>query len=128
MSEETTVVAARLTRLYKLMETRTALDAQHEADRQAVIPKKVRLALSVIDQDYDIVHGRVQREIDQLEQAIKTDVIALGETVRSTHLLAVYTPPKITWDTPWLEGYAAAHPEVLTAKKEGKATCGIRKA
>lgn len=51
-----------------------------------------------------------------------------GATVKHAGLMAVYSKPRVSWDTAKLEGYALAHPEITAARTTGKPTISIREA
>lgn len=121
-------VAARLVALRWLYEESDELAKNHATAREAAIPRKVREKLAAIDAEYAAEARKIAAGIEEVETDIKTGVISLGHTVKGINLMAVYTPPKVTWDTGWLDGYGAAHPEILTARKTGKPSVAIRKA
>jgi len=62
-----------------------------------------------------------------LEGELQEEIITLGKSVKGTRINAVYTKPRITWETDKLEGYAEAHPEIEKFKKVGKASVSFRK-
>lgn len=62
-----------------------------------------------------------------IEQNIRSMVEDLGESVKSTHLNAVFCEGRTTWDTNKLEGYAAAHPEINKFKNVGQSSVSIRR-
>ena len=62
-----------------------------------------------------------------LEGELQEEIIALGKSVKGTRINAVYSKPRITWETDKLEGYAEAHPEIEKFKKVGKASVSFRK-
>lgn len=63
-----------------------------------------------------------------LEADIKTEVIKHGASVKGAHMQAVWLKPRVSWDTKALDGYSAAHPELLAFRKEGEPSVSIRKA
>ena len=65
---------------------------------------------------------------DALTAEIKDEVVALGETVKGSCLMAVYAKGRVSWDDKALEGYAAAHPEIQPFRKVGNPSESIRKA
>ena len=65
--------------------------------------------------------------VKTLQDGIKTVAVEVGETVKAEHYMAVFTQPKPTWDSGKLEGYAAAHPEILAFRTEKNPYVSIRK-
>lgn len=65
--------------------------------------------------------------VKELQASIKTAAVEVGETVKAEHYMAVFTQPKPTWDSGKLEGYAAAHPEILAFRTEKNPYVSIRK-
>ena len=65
--------------------------------------------------------------VKTLQDGIKAAAVEIGETVKAEHYMAVFTQPKPTWDSGKLEGYAAAHPEILAFRKEKNPYVSIRK-
>ena len=65
--------------------------------------------------------------VKTLQDGIKTAAVEVGETVKANHYMAVFTQPKPTWDSGKLEGYAAAHPEILAFRTEKNPYVSIRK-
>ena len=61
-----------------------------------------------------------------LEAEIKPLVITAGLTIKTPHMMAVYSKPGFTWDGDKLEGYAADHPEVLNFRKPKAASVAFR--
>jgi hypothetical protein len=67
-----------------------------------------------------------QQDYDNLSGEIKAHVIAVGASVKGKYLHAVYSKPRVSWDTTGLDGYAVAHPEVLAFKSFGQPSVSIR--
>jgi hypothetical protein len=57
---------------------------------------------------------------------VKESVIAGGESVKGEFLHAVYVKGRTTWETKLLDGFAAAHPEILQFRKVGEPSVTIR--
>lgn len=65
-------------------------------------------------------------DIALIEAEVKDAVLVLGQTVKSSVLMAVWSKPRVSWDIKALDGYAVAHPEVGAFRKEGKPSVSIR--
>lgn len=116
--------------LDQLAEIRAEIDAQRlafEEQREALIPAEIRKQLDAIDEEEAHVIDELEEAAQRLASEIKVAVTLEQQTVKGTRLQAVYYKPRISWDTRGLLGYAQAHPEVLTFKREGKPTVAIRR-
>ncbi len=69
----------------------------------------------------------VLENIAKLTDEIKTAVIAGSASVKGTYLHAVYSKPRVTWDSKGLEGFMVAHPEIEAFRKVGNPSVSIRK-
>jgi hypothetical protein len=57
-------------------------------------------------------------KLDQLEKAVKEEVLNLKETVRGDGLMAVYIKEGVSWDTQLLFNLATRIPEIKEAQKK----------
>ncbi len=78
-------------------------------------------------QDVQAAMVKVHEEMAEIRDTIKTAVLEHGETVKGERLQAVWCKGRVSWDIKALEGYAAAHPEILSLKSEGQPTVQFRK-
>lgn len=62
----------------------------------------------------------------ELDEFIRSGVLTAEKTVKGGQLMAVFNQGRSTWDGKKLDGYAAAHPEILDFKKVGSPTVSIR--
>lgn len=121
-----TQLVARLTGLRWLYEEKDELAQTHQAARMALIPPEVWEAWAKLDDEFNRQMASVQDAITSVESDIKTGVLALGHTIKDEFVQVVYTPGRVTWDTKFLDGYAAAHPEIIGARKVGQPSASIR--
>jgi len=70
----------------------------------------------------------VSENIDALEAEIKQAIIAHGASVKGSVLHAIFAKGRVSWDTKSLDGYAAAHSELLMFRKVGEPSASIRMA
>ena len=68
----------------------------------------------------------VSENIAALEAEIKQAVISAGTTVKGSFIQAVFTKGRVSWDTKSLDGYAVAHPELLSLRKVGEPSVSLR--
>jgi hypothetical protein len=75
-----------------------------------------------LDSEVDTLNDR----ISELSSRVKEDVLEMGETFKTPLMMAMYCKGRVSWDTKSLDGYAAAHPEILGFKKTGKPSVSIK--
>ena len=61
-----------------------------------------------------------------ISNTLKAYVIENGSTLNGKLHQVVYTKGRVSWDTKKLDGYAAAHPEILEFKTEGEPSASLR--
>lgn len=115
----------KLDQLTQLQGILSAIQSGYMSERNEIL-SKVQSELDALDQYYQPSINQYSQEIERLTQSIKDDVIDQGKTIKSNKLMAVYTKPRITWDTKGLEGYMVAHPEIEVFRNIGKASVSIR--
>ena len=99
-----------------------------EKARDSVLTAEVRQALADIDAEFADGEEAAAISVTSLEDVIKTTTLEIGETVKAESLYAVYSKPRISWDTKGLAGFAVAHPEIEQFRKVGKPSISIRMA
>jgi hypothetical protein len=116
-------------KLNVLSELQSELDVirAHFADlRRGIIPPEIQEKLDEIVAEETTALESAQYGITALTEEIKTLVIETGTTARGDHLMAVWNKGRVSWDSRSLEGYSAAHPEILAFRKEGDPSVSIR--
>lgn len=120
-------ISIYLDNLDDLRSNRELIRIDMEEKREKAIPQEVKNVLDDINAEYLPRLEVVDQRIADLTAAIETLVCDFGATVHGKNLMAVYGKPRTSWDTKKLDGYAAAHPEILAFKKVGdKPTISIR--
>jgi len=99
-----------------------------EKARDSVLTAEVRQALADIDAEFADGEEAAAINVTNLEDVIKATTLEIGETVKGGTLYAVFSKPRISWDTKGLAGFAAAHPEIERFRKTGKPSVSIRPA
>jgi len=109
-------------------------EAQKDASRlamqeaiDAVYTPEIKAQVKAIEAEFAGRDEAVDENINTLRDEIKDLVLAHGETVKGTYYQAVYSKPRVSWDTKALDGYAAAHPEIEQFKTVGKPSISLRK-
>ena len=91
-----------------------------------VITPEIKAQLENIDREIDPIIEQFNTRAAELADLIKAEVIAAGETISGEHHQAVYSKPRVSWDSKGLEGYAVAHPEILVFRSEGNPSVSLR--
>jgi hypothetical protein len=111
---ETNSVEGLLHELYVARCDRDTLTAELDAKIQA------------LEEERALLSAGVDQKIAHLESRIRDSVISMGQSVKGQHLHAIYSKPRITWDSKGLGGYVVAHPEISAFRKEGNPSVSIR--
>lgn len=124
---DNSTTAVELDELYELREQ----IQQCEAGRKSEIDEAIAFCapeIKEINERYDSQCGPIQSKIRKLDNHIKATVrSAISETVRGTFLMAVWSKPRVTWDSKGLLGYMVAHPEIEAFKRVGEPSVSIRR-
>jgi len=91
-----------------------------------VITPEIKAQLENIDREIDPIIEQFNTRAAELADLIKAEVIAAGETVSGEFHQAVYMKGRTSWDSKSLEGFAAAHPEILQFKTIGSPSVSIK--
>ena len=91
-----------------------------------VIPPEIKAQLDEIEAEFTPVFANINTRNQELIDLIKAEVIAAGETVSGEFHQAVYMKGRTSWDSKSLEGFAAAHPEILQFKTIGSPSVSIK--
>lgn len=106
--------------------------AHANMEKQALIDSvytaEIKARISEIEAEFAGKTEGVSENIAALEAEIKKAVTQNGASVKGNFLHAVFAKGRVSWDTKSLEGYAAAHPELLAFRKEGDPSVSIRAA
>ena len=102
-------------------------NADCERKINELIPQEIKDAVEAIKHATFAEVTNLTAEITKLEAAIKDQVLVAKETVKGKHMMAVYSKGAASWNNDKLEGYAAAHPEVMEFKNPSKPSVSLRK-
>ena len=110
-----------------LMDTKEMLDQLAELRTgRDLMETPYRMKMAELNAEMVDKTDEISTEIAELEAKIKAVVLNAGATVKSQYLQAVYSKPRVSWDTRALDGYAKANPDVLAFRKTGKSSVSIR--
>jgi hypothetical protein len=91
-----------------------------------VIPPEIKARLDEIEAEFTPIFENINTRNQELIDMIKAEVVAAGETVSGEFHQAVYMKGRTSWDSKSLEGFAAAHPEILQFKTIGSPSVSIK--
>ena len=114
-----------LDKLYEINAAADAVRLDYEAKRAAILAT-VQNELDALSAEYQPKLDAAGQNAATITEAIKAAVIEQGATVKGDYLMAVYSKPRVTWDSKLLDGYAVAHPEINAARKIGEPSVSIR--
>lgn len=125
---------SRVTKTIDSLNLLAELRAKHasiDKDKQRAIARiytpEIKAKVEVVGSRYDVKAQAVSDAIGKLEDAIRSDTVKHGSTIRGTELMAVWANGRVTWDTRALDGYAVAHPEINKLRKQGGPSVSIRR-
>lgn len=117
-----------IAKLEALAEVRAAAEVtrmDYEAKREEILTA-VKAELDALTAEYEPLLASANERVALLESEVKRDVVEYGASVKAKQLHAVYARGRVSWDNRGLDGYAAAHPEILTFRKEGEPSVSLR--
>lgn len=117
----------KLNALVELMAERDALELHRQELIDAVYTAEIKAKIADINAELSEPAQAVGDKIAALEAEIKTDVLAAGETAKGSHMMAVYTKGRVTWDGKKLDGMMSLIPALKDARKEGDPSVSFRK-
>ena len=118
-------IGGKLDELYQIRCAEDVLRLDLEGKRQAIL-EPVREQLADLEAEYRGKFDSVTTQKAALEGVIKDAVKKLGETVRGSNLMAVFSKGRASWDGKKLDGFAKAHPEIAEFKTVGDPSVSFR--
>jgi len=114
--------------LNRLAEIRSYIDItnmKYDSERDTLL-EPLRVELAQIESARSEEINELQYQASIIEESIKNEVLAIGASVKGELLSAVWSKPRVSWDTKKLDGYAAAHPEITAFRNVGEPSVSIR--
>lgn len=114
--------------LEQLQSARIAAVAIQEeyAERRAAILEQIHPQLEALDAEFADRLRTTGEEAARVEAETREAVLTFGASFRHAGVYAVYTRPRITWDSHGLVRYMEAHPEVSEFRRVGKPSVSLR--
>lgn len=94
---------------------------------ESLIPPEVKEKMEEIIAEYKPKLEGLEHKRDALERELKAATIARGFTIKGNFHAFTFVKGRTTWDSKSLEGYAAAHPEILAFRKIGEPSVSVKK-
>jgi len=115
-------------RLERLRSARIAAVIVQEkyAERRAAIMDQFRPLLEAIDAEFADRLRASGEEAARVEAEVRETVLAFGASFRHAGVHAVYTRPRVTWDSRGLARYMETHPDVGQFRRVGKPSVSLR--
>lgn len=122
-----TEIKQKLDRLADHQAQRDAIALQKAELVDAVLTAEIKAQLAEIDAEFAGKTEAANANIAALEAEVKQAIIEHGASVKGTFLHAIWNKGRVSWDTRSLDGYAVAHPEMLSFRKEGEPSVTLRR-
>lgn len=126
MTEQT--IKQLLDNLAKAQDTLWSVLRQKDTLRNTVLTPEVQQALADIEAEFVAPIEAATALIAEAEAAVKAAVIEHGASVKNGILQAVYSEPRVSYDSKALDGLLIAMPELAALRKESAPSVSIRKA
>ena len=125
--ERSAGVTQALDELAELRAQQDNLRLKHDELRASVLTDEQRKMLADIDLKMAPLFTALDNRIQVTTEIIKAITITVGDTVSGTHLMAVYSKGRDSWDAKALMRLAKDHPAIWEAHKQGEPSVSIRK-
>lgn len=116
----------KLDRLYEMQAHSDVINLRFDKLRDEILTPEIRAELDGLEAERATALEALNGGISELTNEIKANVETHGATVKASYLMAVYSKPRVSWDTKGLDGFAVAHPELEAFRKVGKPSVSIR--
>ena len=119
-------IKQKLDQLAEFQSERDAAMLEKQSLLDEIYTAEIKSRMAEIEAEFLGKTEAVNENIAALEAEIKQAIIVHGASVKGSVLHAVFAKGRVSWDTKSLDGYATAHPELLTFRKEGEPSVSIR--
>ena len=116
----------KLDRLAEFMFQRDALEMQKKEMISTVYTPEIAKAVADIEAEFAGKVEAVDTNIAALKAEIEADVLAGGNTVKGSSMMAVWNKGRVSLDGKKLDGMIALIPQLAQARKEGEPTVSFR--
>lgn len=124
--ERSQQIKDQLNRLARFRSHLEVADTERAEKERALYTPELLVQFEDIKAEYEAQTAVLKTTVTALELEIKAAVAELGATVSGDELQAVWAKGRASWDTKALDGYGAAHPELMQFKTVGDPSVSIR--
>jgi hypothetical protein len=110
-----------------LLSAPDAIRLQKQALIDQVYTQEIKDRIAEIDAEFAPQLLAAEENAAALKAEIEAEVLAVGSTVKSSHLMAVWNKGRVSWDSKKLDGMMSLIPQLADARKEGEPTVSFRK-
>ena len=103
------------------------IEQEKQALIDSILTPEIKAKIAEIDAEYAPKLEALNYNKAQYETKLKALVLEAGETIKGQYHAFTWTKGRTSWDNKALEGYAAAHPEILAFRTVGDPSVSIRK-
>ena len=118
-------IQEKLDKIADLKSAQSLRESEKQALIDQVLTPEIKTKIAEIEAEF-AASDNITDTINLLTEEVKSEVAQLGKTVKGTFLMAVYSKPRVSWDTKALDGYIVSHPELTQFRKEGAPSVSIR--
>ncbi len=118
-------VQRTLDRLDAAKQAARAVRDRRDAERAEVL-RSVEAELAAVEARSAQQLDEANREVAELESALKEEVLRIGKSARRGGVQAIFRRGCVTWDSKGLVRYAEANPEVEQFRRVGRPTVIVR--
>ena len=119
------MTAQKLEELANAKDAKQSLRLEYNV-KKADILQQVQAELDALDAEFEPLFDSVDSHVEALEHEVREAILRQGASMRGSRIQAVFMRGRISWDNKGLEGYALAHPEILTFRKEAAPSVQLR--
>jgi multidrug resistance efflux pump len=125
--ERAMTIQQMIAHLEELYARRDLAQADYTERYNAILTPEQRAAIAQLDSEHAETMEEISEAVKAAEEQVKAQVAACGETIKGQRWQAVYSKPRVSWDTRRLEQYAKANDMgIFEFRKEGTPSVSIR--
>jgi len=92
-----------------------------------ILGPEILQKITLVEETFDQKIQQISERNTAIYDTVKGETLSMGKTISGNNHMMCFVPGKISWDTKRLEGYSAAHPEILSFRIEGAPYVQMRK-
>lgn len=108
-------------------EEKEAIEAGIEQYLDSMIPEDIREKIAAARAEFKQEIEGLDKKISILQAEVKEIALFLETSIMTETISAIYSKPRVTWDSKALEGFMVAHPEISAFRKTGNPSVSFRR-